>query len=160
MVQQDLELLNHIVLMKEICGNSVEWSNAYKSQWTLGAKFEEDKVVLVALDLGRGILESLRIRFLRYIEDLVKNNSDKEILEGAFNQKYGSSSGDSNRNNGLPSLKYANSVGLVKELQVLTNNVFLDFSNGARSSRFHWRRDSLKGTIYSWVIDRNCFINI
>jgi len=49
----------HNTIIKEICANSVEWSEADKSQWTLGAKFESDKVIIVALDLGKGILEKL-----------------------------------------------------------------------------------------------------
>ena len=60
---QELANEKHIDVIKEICGNTFGWSNAFNSQWTLGAKFEDNKVIFVALDLGNGILESLSRSF-------------------------------------------------------------------------------------------------
>lgn len=149
---------NHSIMLKEICGNSVDWSDAKHGLFTIGAKYEEDKVIMVAVDLGIGILNSLAIRFLTYIKDMLAGNSHVEILQGAFDKKYGSASREPNRNKGLPSFKYANEIGRIKQLQVITNNVMLDFTNVQRCKKFESDKDSgFRGTLYSWVIDSKCF---
>lgn len=148
----------HIDVIKEICGNTFGWSNAFNRQWTLGAKFEDDKVVFVALDLGNGILESLSRRFFDILKDKFRNNSDKEILEGAFLRKYGSTSKDRNRNKGLPSIRKACEDGYIKDLCVLTNNVLLDYSDSSKNTKYINEKDlAFDGTVYSWRLDADCF---
>ncbi len=149
---------HHIDMIKEVCGNTVDWSGAVKDQWSYGVKFEEDKVILVALDLGKGILESITRRFVDIVGDALTRKSHVDILEGAYNKKYGSTSKRKNRNRGLPLLKYCNERGFIKELTVVTNNVVLDFSNPSNCRTFFWnRKRALEGTLYSWVIDSSCF---
>lgn len=146
-----------ISIIKEICGNTVDWSKAEHDQWSLGMKFEEDKVIVVALDLGQGILESISRNFTEFIRDMLEKNSHVDILEGAFNRKYGSKSRLTNRNRGLPSIKHANTLGHIKNLVVLTNNVLLDFSNTGNSRKFaNHRSRAFSGTLYSWIVDSSC----
>ena len=146
-----------IEIIKEICGNTVDWSNAEHDQWSFGMKFEEEKVIVVALDLGQGILESISRNFTDYIKDLLDNNSHVDILEGAFNRKYGSKSKQTYRNRGLPSIKHANTLGLIKDLIVLTNNVLLDFTTSGKSRKFaNHRSRAFSGTLYSWIVDSSC----
>ena len=148
----------HIEMIKEICGNTVDWSEAKRDQWSYGVKFEEGKVIVVALDLGKGILESISRRFTEFVEDMLAMHTHVDILEGAFNRKYGSSSRRRNRNRGLPSIKYAQEKGIIKELTVITNNVILDFEHGENSRKFYWnRKRALEATLYSWVIDASCY---
>lgn len=148
----------HINMIKEICGNTVDWSDAAHDQWIYGAKFEEGKAIVVALDLGKGILESISRKFADKIKDMLDNHSHVEILEGAFNRKYGSKSGKPNRNRGLPSIKFANENGDIKDLVVITNNVVLDFTNKDRSCKFVSNKSrGFKGTLYSWRIDSSCY---
>lgn len=151
-------LYKHIDMIKEICGNTVEWSEAEHNQWSYGVKFEEDKVIVVALDLGKGILETISRKFPDILADWIKSHSHIDILKGAFNKKYGSKSRRRNRNKGLPSLKYANEIGVIRDLTVITNNVVLDFSSENECRKYHWHKGrALNGTLYSWVIDRNCY---
>lgn len=147
----------HSTIIKEICANSVEWSDADKSQWTLGAKFESDKVIIVALDLGKGILEKLYIDYWEHIKNFISFKSDADILFGAFEQKYGSTALESNRNRGLPCVKAAMDEGYIKELKVVTNNSILDFING-ENKLFAKHRGTFNGTLYSWRIDKNCLL--
>lgn len=155
------KLYKHIAIIKEICGNTVDWSDAVRDQWSYGVKFEEDKVIVVALDLGRGILDSISRRFTVLVQDMLTMQTHVQILEGAFNRKYGSKSKRRNRNRGLPSIKYANELGIIKDLTVITNNVFLDFSDPNRSHKFYWNKNrALEGTLYSWKIDKSCFENL
>ena len=146
-----------VEIIKEICGNTVDWSKAEHDQWSFGMKFEADKVIVVALDLGQGILESISRNFTNYIKDLLENNSHVDILEGAFNRKYGSKSKQTYRNRGLPSIKHANTLGLIKDLVVLTNNVLLDFTTSGNSRKFaNHRSRAFSGTLYSWIVDSSC----
>lgn len=148
----------HINMIKEICGNTVDWSGAVHDQWIYGTKFEDDKVIVVALDLGKGILESISRKFSALIKDMLESNSHVEILEGAYERKYGSKSGKPNRNRGLPSIKYANEKGQTKDLVVITNNVLLDFTNKNNSCKFVANKSrGFKGTLYSWRIDASCY---
>lgn len=151
-------MYRHIEMIKEICGNTVDWSGAVQDQWIYGAKFEDGKVIVVALDLGKGILESISRKFAVLLDDLLSKNSHLEILEGAFNKKYGSKSGKPNRNKGLPSIKYANEKGCIRDLVVITNNVRMDFTEKDNSCKFVPNKTKgFKGTLYSWRIDASCY---
>lgn len=154
---EEKENLNLTTLLKEICGNSIEWSSAYKRQWTMGAKFEKDKVVLVAIDLGQGILNSLHRKFTSVLEDLMTRTPDFQILAKAFDRKYGSASRDENRNKGLPSIKKAYEDGFIKKLTVITNNAGLHFDNPDKNLTFAKDRNAFKGTLYLFEIDNTCF---
>lgn len=154
----DGKLYRHIDMIKEVCGNTVDWSGAVKDQWSYGVKFEDRKVIVVALDLGKGILESISRRFVDIVGDALTIKSHVDILEGAYNKKYGSTSKRRNRNRGLPMLKYCNERGIIRDLTVVTNNVILDFSNPTNCRTFYWnRKRALQGTLYSWVIDGSCY---
>jgi len=145
----------HNTIIKEICANSVEWSEADKSQWTLGAKFEGDKVIIVALDLGKGILEKLYLDHWTHIKNLVSLKTGADILYGAFEQKYGSTALETNRNRGLPCVKAAFDDGHIKDLKVITNNSRIDFGSSEKK-QFSLQRTTFKGTLYSWIIDSEC----
>lgn len=145
-------------VIKEICGNAFGWSHAINSQWTLGAKYEKDKVLFVVLDLGIGILDSLARNYFDKIKDLLQSHSDKEILIGAFFRKYKSASEETNRNRGLPSIRKAFNDGCIEQLNVLTNNVCLDFADPQKSKKFTSDKNkAFDGTLYSWVLTTNSF---
>ncbi len=151
-------MYRHIDMIKEVCGNTVDWSGAVKDQWSYGVKFEENKAIVVALDLGKGILESITRRFMDIVGDALTRKSHVDILEGAYNKKYGSTSKRRNRNRGLPLLKYCNEKGVIRDLTVVTNNVVLDFTNPDNCRTFYWnRKKALQGTLYSWIIDGSCY---
>lgn len=144
-------------IIKEICANSIEWSEADKSQWTIGAKFEGDKVIIVILDLGKGILEKLYRDYWIFIKDVLTFKNDAEVLYGAFEQKYGSTTQEANRNQGLPCVKAAFDDGHVKNLKVVTNNSKIDFATND-NNMFSLARTTFNGTLYSWRMDTECLI--
>ena len=148
----------HIDVIKEICGNAFVWSQAFNRQWVMGAKFENDKVVYVVLDLGKGILDTLARNYFDIIKDKLAQNSGVEILLGAFKRKYGSASEDDNRNRGLPFVEKTFKDGYIKDLSVLCNNVYLDFSDPTKNKIIAQDMHSaFDGTLYSWRIDASCF---
>ncbi len=145
---------SYVSILKEICSNSAEWGNIVRRNWTIGVKFEEGKAIFVALDLGQGILKSLYRNFYDIIADMRK--PDWQILEGAFNEHYGSKSKEDNRNQGLPFIKQCSVRGIIKELCVISNNVMLDFTNSNNNCVFSSSQNVFPGTLYSWVIDASC----
>lgn len=145
-------------LLMEICGNTIEWSEATDKQWMLGVIYNENKVTITVTDVGKGILHTLFGKFQRMFEKMSKTYS--EILFGAFEQKYGSKSKDVNRNQGLRLVKWFNDDNCLKELKVLTNNVLLDFSNPSASREFSTKGVDFEGTFYQWELDKECIENI
>ena len=141
------------IIIKEICGNSVEWGNSKHKQWILSAKFENNCVEYVALDLGEGILTTLHRDFWQKIRELGFTN-DSEILWNAFDKKYFSHSQDPNRHKGLPQIKWEFKQGHFKELYVLTNGVLLNFEDEAQ--KLNMGRNGFQGTLYRWLITPDC----
>ena len=70
-----------IVILKEISGNAVEWSNSHNEQWLLGVLKEEGKVTFTVTDLGKGILETLYVSDKLKILDLFLLRNKIDMLE-------------------------------------------------------------------------------
>lgn len=155
-VDKDCDINDYVAILKEICGNSTEWGNIKRKNWTIAAKFEKDKVVFIALDLGQGILGSLNKRVDKQLKDFLFGKNNCQVLEGVFSQYYGSKSKDQNRNQGLPFIKDCNNRSIIKNLCVLSNNVKLDFSDSNNDNIFAPYTKGLIGTLYSWSVDVEC----
>lgn len=155
-VDEDCDINDYVAILKEICGNSTEWGNIKRKNWTIAAKFEKDKVVFIALDLGQGILGSLNKRVDKQLKDFLLGKNNCQVLEGVFSQYYGSKSKDQNRNQGLPFIKDCNNRSIIKNLCVLSNNVRLDFSDSNNDNIFAPYTKGLIGTLYSWSVDVEC----
>jgi hypothetical protein len=147
-------------IILEICGNSIEWSGTDSKQWLLGVKYAEGKVVFTVTDVGKGILETLNKRFGLILKDIFTLKSPDEILKGAFNKKYGSTSQEVNRNKGLPAVKSHWEQETISQLKVLTNNVILHFDNDSLSKTFRIGSPRFKGTFYQWEMTNECINKI
>lgn len=144
-----------ITLLKEIGGNAVEWANSFNNQWQIGIYYTEDKVIFNATDLGRGIRESLyRSKKLKMV-DIFCFRNNLEILERAFDMKYGSLSQEINRNQGLPAIKKAHLDNKISNLFVCTNDVILDFGSN-KSKLFNNFALNFEGTFYQWELNSSC----
>lgn len=141
-------------LLLEICGNSIEWSRTKDSKnarWHLGVIYDNDQVVITVTDIGDGILGTLFSRFGKMLEMMHK--SDKDILYGAFEQKYGSNTKEINRNQGLRLVKHFHDDKCLMGLKVLTNNVLLDFDHPEHSVELSHIGATFSGTYYQWILD-------
>lgn len=145
-------------ILLEICGNSIEHAKTKDRQWLLGIKYMDDKVFFTVTDVGKGILDTLYINYGHILVNFVFK-SKLEVLKGAFNQKYGSSTQEENRNKGLPAVKYNSDIGAIKKLIVLTNNVILHFEDNKKSLTFSSGAPWFKGTLYQWELTKECIIN-
>lgn len=139
-----------VSIIKEIAGNSIEWSQSYRDQWTLGMMIDDDRVTFSILDLGRGILDTIYRKFLSKIKGLFSN--DIEFLSDVFDKQYSSSSREENRYKGLPSIKKAFIEGKIQNLYVMTNSVLMSFNNPSESVQFSNARKAFNGTLYFWDI--------
>lgn len=145
-----------ITVFKEIGSNAVEWSNSKGKQWMIGFYHDKDKIVINITDLGRGILESLhRGKRLQLIDYFFLRGS-LQILERAFERKYGSLSQEVNRNKGLPFIKKTYEDNKVKNLIVSTNDIFYNFDRIDKCVTSQLESTSFSGTFYQWEIDKNC----
>lgn len=146
-------------IVQEICSNSVEWANPSESEninWFLGVSYDSDTVnpsaTFIMTDVGFGIISTLNRRFGKIIESF-KFTKDTEVLQRAFDRKYGSKSGEANRNKGLPLIQDRFNKNYIKDLKVITNNVLLDFENPELNKVLDC---NLPGTFYCWKIDLKC----
>ena len=137
-----------VAVVKEIAGNSIEWSHSYKEQWTLGVMFDDACVTFTILDLGRGILDTIFRKFK--LKNLFSNDID--FLNDVFDKQYSSSSKEGNRYKGLPSIKKAYIDGKIQHLFVMTNSVLISFDSSDRSTQFSQSRKAFNGTLYYWEI--------
>lgn len=158
-VDDSVSIDNYVAMLKEICGNSTEWGNNIRKNWTVAAKFEEGKVQFVALDLGQGIIKSLNKRFKDRMLEFFSNKLNHEVLMDVFQEYYGSKSKDPNRNQGLPFIKKCSDASIVKSLHVISNNAIIGLSDSTHNSTFAKNNKGLKGTLYSWSIDIDCLKN-
>jgi hypothetical protein len=148
-------------IIQEICSNSVEWANPPESKnhnWFLGiflhTKEDEPHITFAITDIGYGILHTLNRRFGTIIkEEFLDNVTNTEILMRAFERKYGSKTGEPNRNKGMPLIKDRFKKGYICNLKVLTNNVLLDFADVSKSKCIN---KNLPGTFYSWSVTQKC----
>jgi len=138
-------------LVLEICGNSIEWSGSYSKLWLMGVNYRPDMVYCTLTDIGNGILETLHIKAKQKTWDFFHGKSNIQILEGAFERKYGSTTREPNRNNGLPHVKYCFETNFIQNLKVITNDVILDFNSPDACCRFG-EGTNFKGTFYQWEL--------
>lgn len=142
-------------ILLEICGNSIE-HNSIEKRWCLGIKLDNDKVICTVTDLGNGILDTIKRKFSKQISDAISLRDEVEILQRAFIQKYGSRTGENNRNKGLPSIKDSFDKKYIKDLLVVTNNVILQF-NTSKCSKIFNNNLLFTGTFYQWEVNKESF---
>ena len=129
-------------ILIEMFGNSVEWSKSHNKMRLMGMYKVE---------------KTIKRKFIHQIGDFFNSRKSPEILMRAFDQKYGSSTGEPNRAKGLPSIKYAFSTNKIANLQVITNNVKLVFSDSKKSMELS---DYFTGTLYIWEVTKECLDSI
>ena len=138
----------------EICSNSVEHAYGNRPKhWRLGAYKLDDRIAFTMSDTGVGILNTLYRKFHLEIVDKLHLRDNCEILYRAFQRKYGSSTKLVNRNKGLPCIMDKFENGYIKNLKVLTNDVFLDFNNKSANRLL---KNSFSGVLFYWEVDMDC----
>ena len=140
----------------EICSNSVEHAYANRPiHWKLSAYKCSDTIAFTMTDTGVGILHTLYRKFHKEIFDYLNLRNNCDILYRAFQRKYGSSTQLINRNKGLPCILDKFDKGYIKNLKVITNNVFLDFANKKNNIILS---NQFSGVLFYWEIDNETIV--
>lgn len=141
-------------IIQEMCANSIEHANkkTYDKNWLVGFFYEPDKVIFTVIDIGQGILSTLKKKAGQKFRDTIIAKGDVGTLIGAFDKKYQSSTFDENRNKGLPRIKDTNKLRHIESLRVITNNVLLDFDNDKNNTLL---KNRFRGTFYYWELTKN-----
>lgn len=140
-------------IAQEMCANSIEHANEHNKNWLFSVWYKDENNVCFSMtDIGSGILGTLKRKFSQVIRELLLTDN-KEILSRAYEKAYISVTKDINRNKGLPKIKNISDEKYIKNLIVITNNVFLDFSNDTNSKVLNRK---FNGTFYYWELNKNC----
>ncbi len=141
----------------EICSNSVEHAYVHvrHKHWLFSVFKKENCVAYTMTDTGIGILKTLHKKFQDEIKDLFR--SESAVLYRAFQRKYGSSTQQVNRNKGLPCVLDRFEKGLIKNLKVITNDVYLDFNCPNKEIPMS---HELSGVLFYWEIDADCLTKL
>jgi hypothetical protein len=132
------------------------YDHAFKNEnnviWHLGISHDEDEkqVKFSFVDNGRGIIKSFSEGFLGTLFNMFRDNCD--ILETAFRNGIESRTGLSWRGKGLPTIFENYEDGYLKNLVVISNDVFIDFDRNI----YKKLNVPFKGTYYFWVLNEEC----
>ena len=133
----------------EISANSVEHANtiAVEKNWLISITKNNDKLHFILTDTGFGILATIKKKIIQELNDTFLRNK-AEILRNVFLKLYQSVTGEMNRHKGLPIIYESFTEGYISDLQVLTNEVFYNFTDNS----YRIFKKGFKGVLYSWSI--------
>jgi len=141
-------------MMRNSCDHA--FTENQSVMWHLGISHFEDiqTVQFSFVDNGRGIIKTYSQRTLfDKVARYFTNNA--KMLETAFKDGIQSSTGLYWRGKGLPTIYEMYSDNVVKNLVVITNNIYLDFDK-----KIYKTIDiNFSGTYYFWKIDKVCAPN-
>jgi anti-anti-sigma regulatory factor/anti-sigma regulatory factor (Ser/Thr protein kinase) len=139
-------------MLIELMTNSVNHAylnNTKEKSWYISTNHDiKNKTVeFCFVDNGDGIIQTI---FKRSLTNLFLTN--EEVLIQAFEGKFRSRTNLKNRGRGLVLVKNNQEKMTIRQLKVITNNVFLDFDTGVAT-----KLDTpFQGTFYSWILDQTC----
>lgn len=138
--------------MLEICANSVEHGNnlARDKNWLVSISFTDNYALFILMDTGDGILRTLKRKTRELFEDLLSFKTAGEVLNGVFNKKYQSATGEINRHKGLPNVLDSVRHGYIEDLVVMTNKVYYNFSDNTYTKL----KNEFRGTAFMWKVTK------
>lgn len=136
-------------MVGEMAGNTIKYAYKSNKHYLYGCSYMDDSVTFVFADSGYGILQTLKKKFYREVEDVLRRSDASDVLLRAFHKKYGSNTGEDNRNRGLPFIKSVFEEGYISELTVIANNAKLKFGSNVDKQVLE---RSYSGTVYMWKI--------
>lgn len=137
-------------MMRNACDHAFRDNKAIK--WHLASTHieEENLVKFSFVDNGKGILKTLNDGILNKFLHMFKDNVD--VIETAFKDGIASRTGLAWRGKGLPTIYENYNENYVRNLVVISNDVFIDFDRGIKERL----QVPFSGTYYFWIVDRKC----
>ena len=142
-------------MLIEMMANTVNHAySKYQKGWYFSVQHlpKENKVRFCFVDNGKGILHTVRLKIRDKIVNFFADDNDGQLLKLAFDGKFGSRTTLAFRGRGLPAVKKNHEQQIIKNLKVISNNVFLDFEAGTTEIL----TDPFDGTFYYWELDQTC----
>ncbi len=130
----------------EIIGNATEHAyddGAKWNKWLLFSKYKDDRIRIVVLDTGFGIIKTISKRIGDKINIF---KSSKELLRSALRGEMRSATQLKYRNRGLPRIIKNVKTGYFKKLSLFTNDVSLELSYN--NEKYNLLNSVLGGTLY------------
>lgn len=120
--------------------------------WHLGmTHYDQSNTVHFSfVDNGQGVLPSFKSRFVNKFSTFFKDDID--LLKSAFENGIESRTGLKWRGKGLPTIYDLFKEGIICNLVVITNDVYLDFGKGF----FVNLPAHFSGTYYYWAMNKDC----
>lgn len=140
-----------IEMMRNACDHAFKWESQIKWHFALSHSDEENQVKFSFVDNGKGIVKTLQSdKLFKRILGLFKDSMD--IVESAFSGDIESRTGLNWRGKGLPTIYENYKDNYLRNLVVISNDVYIDFENNIKIKL----KNSFSGTYYFWVVDRTC----
>lgn len=115
----------------------------FKPEWSLYVEAKEDYIEYVFLDVGKGIINTVKKKLIENI-----CNTNVNILKSTLNGDNRSSTGMVYRNKGLPEIYNLALENKIADFKIITNNVFYSISDS------YMLENELNGTLIEWKIER------
>lgn len=137
-------------MMRNSCDHAFKHENQVRWHFALSHSEPNNLVKFSFVDNGKGIIKTFSEGFLKNFLNLFQDNLD--IIETAFKNGIKSRTGFPWRGKGLPTI-YENYLdGHIKNLVVISNDVYLDFDRNIR----YKLNNPFSGTYYYWKVDQTC----
>lgn len=135
-------------------------NNAGSENWWLTIKVDikNREAYFAFMDHGVGIIESLKTKpesnlMKKWLETMKASlKSNIEIINSMLDGEHKSRTGLPNRGKGIPELKRSYSRNFIKNLVIITNDVYIDLDKSI-DKRVN---PSFSGTFINWKIDQSC----
>lgn len=140
-----------VEMIKNSCKHA--FKSDTKVSWHFAVSHDQNSniVKFSFVDNGIGVVSSHeKGNLLRTVGGVFRNNA--EFIEGAYTEGIKSKTGLSWRGTGLPTIYETFDNGIIKNLAVITNDVYCNFD----SEKKQVLTNRFKGTYYYWEIDKNC----
>jgi hypothetical protein len=138
----------------EMMRNSVDhaFKNIDKIKWHWSISHDESSksVKFSFVDNGKGLISTFKQGALKKLIHLFKD--DVDLVETAFRDGIRSRTGLSWRGKGLPTIFESYEDQYIRNLVVITNDIYIDFDSGIKRKL----NTSFKGTYYYWILDDSC----
>lgn len=134
-----------------------------EKKWQIFLSCEKEKIVLIFLDTGRGIPDTVKRDFKEQIiqKMLLMNIDEARLLESALEGNFRSSTGEKNRGQGLPQINNFLKSEVVLEPVLYSGRAMCTFGTGCKLIPIHgktkfWQLEgNFEGTLYEWAMPRS-----
>jgi len=137
-------------MMRNSCDHAFKHKHQIKWHFAISHLESLNEVKFAFVDNGKGVINTFINTILKKVLYMFKDNAD--ILESAFKNGIASRTGLTWRGKGLPNIFEHYEEKHIKNLVVISNNVYIDFDRNIH----HILAEPFSGTYYFWKVNREC----